>query len=362
MYNFTQRLPSFLLTLLLVGLSALTSLAQSGPPQYAAGYDSKSDNITSPDKAADGDMDTAAKLTPTVVSVAPLLVSTEYMRLNFASLVPSQGKTSVVLQPSGRVDVGVLPRMVIKTYKKTGSTATEQESFSLDNLLKLNAGTTNKMVFDFRANKEFNQLEFQVTGSANVSSDFFLYEAYYTPLMASVTPLPVQLTTFQGKTTQAGVALNWTTASEQHNDHFVVERAAGTPDAFQALSIIKGAGTSDQGHQYQFVDCTPGGLRYYRLRQVDVDGKESFSPVVAVEASHSGSGLAAYPSLATETLTVEGTTGTQLSILDHTGKQVHLAVLAANASQQIDVRGLPGGVYFLRDAATGQSTRFVKAD
>ncbi|RZJ62078.1 MAG: T9SS type A sorting domain-containing protein [Hymenobacter sp.] len=96
------------------------------------------------------------------------------------------------------------------------------------------------------------------------------------------------------------------------------------------------------------------------MRQVDLDGKECFSPVVAVEGAALAAGLTAYPTLATQTVTVTGPAGTRLGIFNQQGQQVQLVDLAASQSQQLDVRNLPVGLYFLRDATTGQSTRFIK--
>lgn len=79
--------------------------------------------------------------------------------------------------------------------------------------------------------------------------------------------------------------MQWQTASELKNDHFVVENSAdGT--SFQALGQVAGAGTCSQAHQYQFTDktwrATPPGLVYYLLRQADTDGAGTYSPVRTV--------------------------------------------------------------------------------
>ena len=76
------------------------------------------------------------------------------------------------------------------------------------------------------------------------------------------------------------------TASERENDYFVVERATASTAAFSPIGRVSGAGNSASGRQYSFRDTENLGLTstmsYYRLRQVDVDGKESISPVVAI--------------------------------------------------------------------------------
>jgi hypothetical protein len=98
---------------------------------------------------------------------------------------------------------------------------------------------------------------------------------------------------------------------------------------------------------------------YYRLRQVDVDGSETFGPVVAVEATAPTSGLVVYPSVTAAQLTVVVAAGTQLSICDQLG-QPWQQVTAT--TQPVNVQSLPSGVYVVRNLTTGQSSRFVKVN
>lgn len=209
----------------------------------------------------------------------------------------------------------------------------------------------------FKVLKPFDQLQLNAGALVNTGYSVDVYAAF-----ASVAPLPVELTTFSGKATSTGVALQWATASERNADYFEVQRTENSLDSFRSLGHVKCMGNSSQTHNYQFIDTAPAGLHYYRLRQVDADGKESFSPVVAIEGGALAATLTAYPTLATETLTVTGPAGTHLSIFNQQGQQVRVADLTASQTQQLDVRSLPGGQYFLRDAATGQSTRFFKAE
>lgn len=108
------------------------------------------------------------------------------------------------------------------------------------------------------------------------------------------------------------------------------------------------------------MDAHAAGLQYYRLRLVDLDGTESFSPVATVDAGLLAK-LAAYPTLATTTINITGPVGMHLGLFDQQGQQVQVADIASAQPQQLDVSRLPGGVYFLRDAATGHSTRFIKS-
>ncbi len=98
-----------------------------------------------------------------------------------------------------------------------------------------------------------------------------------------LSPLPVELVDFSVAAMESAVRLNWKTASELDNDYFEVERSDDGIN-FQALKKIQGRGTTSQANYYQFDDKTPlQGINYYRLKQVDLDGKFSFSDIEQVE-------------------------------------------------------------------------------
>ncbi|RZJ94961.1 MAG: T9SS type A sorting domain-containing protein, partial [Hymenobacter sp.] len=112
-------------------------------------------------------------------------------------------------------------------------------------------------------------------------------------------PLPVTLVSFTAERLGNDGLLNWATASELRNDHFEVESSVdGT--TFQLLGQVAGAGTSSQGHRYQYTDSNlaryAAGLVYYRLRPVDTDGTSTYSPVCTVAVPlETGLQAQAYP-------------------------------------------------------------------
>jgi hypothetical protein len=352
MYNFSLRLRSSFLGLLLAGFAALPSVAQT-QMQARTYHESPTYNTDNPGQAVDESMTTAATLRPSVVGGAAL-------RVSFPSIIqPDQQAMLFVKAASGVLDATVLGRMTIRTYLSTSSTPSQlvQELPLSDNSVSVNllsgSGPSNKVAFTTK--QPFDQLELRVGGLLNVASNVDVYAAFGT-----VSPLPVQLTTFLGKATKTGVALTWETASERNTDYFEVQRAEGLTTGYSSLGQVKSAGTSTQAHTYQFVDAHATGLHYYRLRQVDADGTESFSPVATVNAGLLAS-LTAYPTFATSSVNVTGPAGMHLAIFNQQGQQVQVADITASQRQQLDVSHLPGGVYFLRDATTGQSTRFIKS-
>lgn len=96
-------------------------------------------------------------------------------------------------------------------------------------------------------------------------------------------PTPVELTSFTASVINDNVLLQWVTATEINNKGFEVQRSINNSN-FVTIGFVNGAGTSSETHSYQFVDAkVQAGSKYqYRLRQIDLDGSESFSKVIEV--------------------------------------------------------------------------------
>ncbi len=97
------------------------------------------------------------------------------------------------------------------------------------------------------------------------------------------TILPVRLIGFDAKIQSGSVLLKWSTASEENNDRFVIERSDESQQ-FQAIGTVSGVGNSTTTQYYSYTDRAPlKGINFYRLRQVDADDKFSFSQVKRVD-------------------------------------------------------------------------------
>ncbi|HYF03106.1 MAG TPA: FlgD immunoglobulin-like domain containing protein, partial [Patescibacteria group bacterium] len=97
--------------------------------------------------------------------------------------------------------------------------------------------------------------------------------------------LPVELSPLAGEARNGGVDLWWSTASEINNSGFNVERRElGTAGDWSHIDFVKGKGNSSKKEEYSYFDGTVApGIYEYRLRQVDLDGSESFSNSVEIE-------------------------------------------------------------------------------
>ncbi len=144
-----------------------------------------------------------------------------------------------------------------------------------------------------------------VTGRTGSSSGIATSGAYQTSFgggisdafVASFTPnggLPVKLISFDAKLLSGKeVLLSWQTASETNNDFFEVERMVDgsrlTVDGWEKIGKVKGNGSTNSVHNYQFTDNGLSTINrkpstvFYRLKQVDYDGSITYSKAVSVK-------------------------------------------------------------------------------
>lgn len=80
------------------------------------------------------------------------------------------------------------------------------------------------------------------------------------------------------------VQLEWTTFTQYNNDYFEVQRMIN--GEFVTIGIVDGAGNSNELLKYTFVDfVNTSDVQYYRLRQVDFDGKSSDLKTIPVDCN-----------------------------------------------------------------------------
>ncbi len=158
--------------------------------------------------------------------------------------------------------------------------------------------------------------------------------------------LPVGLSAFSLEKSGRGVLIQWATAWEAQNSRFEVERS---PDllAWQRVATAEGGGNTTTQRTYTAQDpAPPKGINYYRLRQLDTDGRETLSKAqsITVEANPV---LALYPTLTTGPLTVRGVeTTVDLGIYDLLGTlRGHYGL---ETDTILDLSGLPNGLYIIR--------------
>jgi hypothetical protein len=176
--------------------------------------------------------------------------------------------------------------------------------------------------------------------------------------------LPVTWKSFSATKSAVGNVLKWSTASEVNTAYFEVQRSIDGR-LFEAIGKIKAGWNSTKVLNYEFSDKekNTSKLVYYRLRQVDTDGRESYSKTVSVVNNDKKAVLGAtLPNPFSEELSVNidvtfSSTAT-IMLVDMIGK-VHYTsteVLTIGMNKiSLSTVNMPNGIYFVRVSANGES-------
>ncbi|UOG76163.1 T9SS type A sorting domain-containing protein [Hymenobacter tibetensis] len=162
--------------------------------------------------------------------------------------------------------------------------------------------------------------------------------------------------------------LSWETASEQDSRGYEVQVSTDSR-TFRSLQFVPSQteGSSVQRRKYTYLDTEAGktGVRYYRLRQEDFDGKEVYygPQVVSFGKANALAALTAAPNPFSSGLTLtlsaqEGNRSGTVAVTDMLGRTVFNQPLLVNAgTSQIELpelSGLPKGLYHLRLSLNGE--------
>jgi hypothetical protein len=163
--------------------------------------------------------------------------------------------------------------------------------------------------------------------------------------------LPVTLTYFKAAK-EGGIAnLAWATTEEVSNKGFEIQRSTSARN-WEAIGFV--ANQTEDGNNkgllsYDFKDVSPlAGTNYYRLKQIDFDGKFMYSSVVALQFDGAKGALTVYPNPVMDgrlTLSLPQSGAYKLSIFDLSGIRV---LNASQSGNTVDIRSLRSGVYVLR--------------
>lgn len=176
--------------------------------------------------------------------------------------------------------------------------------------------------------------------------------------------LPVSFASFLVSCKGNASLITWSTEMEFNSSHFIVEKTINGRD-WTAIGNVKASGNSSSRQQYQF-SHTAKGNAIFRVKEVDLDGKYSYSPIAASNCSNNLHAISVYPVPAHQQLKVNLpsniTTSAQLLLLDATGKKMRTmnVVLASGNNQfEMNLTGLTPGSYLLQMISDHQITDVV---
>ena len=182
-------------------------------------------------------------------------------------------------------------------------------------------------------------------------------------------PLPVELTSFSASCEEDIVTLSWSTASEQNSSHFDVEKSTDGEN-WRVIGTVLAAGNSTQDINYSFTDDEKSnGQNYYRLNQVDIDGKNEYYGPLHAACESDQDVFMSFPnpsgkdgfSVVLNSKTMKGIG--LLTISDLKGNVVYtkrIEVQDGISLWHVSDTDLAPGVYFIQVSTENKSSKVIK--
>jgi hypothetical protein len=192
----------------------------------------------------------------------------------------------------------------------------------------------------------------------DIGNDYAIDEITLTKAPAAT--VPVQLVSFYASKKDNAVLLQWNTANETNNKEFVAEHSIDAVN-WKAIGAVAAQNNSN-GSSYNLIHAQPvNGVNYYRLKQVDADGKFQYLPVRRLVFGKNNT-LLVYPNPAKDVVTVQNAqTITAITIYNQTGQLVMQVPLAVNTNTiELNVGRLKTGVYNLQVTHADKTTERTK--
>jgi hypothetical protein len=155
--------------------------------------------------------------------------------------------------------------------------------------------------------------------------------------------------------------LQWSTAYEFNNNYFDVERGT-EPTKFSSVGRVPAGTKPTTEQQYTYTDLRlPMGTFYYRIKQVDKDGKFSYSSTVQVTIDANGANWTLLPNPATDKASIlfnKSFDAVSLHVADANGKIIFTKALSGVTSGSefdLSVKNWSDGIYQVKIVAGGQT-------
>lgn len=173
--------------------------------------------------------------------------------------------------------------------------------------------------------------------------------------------LPVSWKNFNASVEKENmVSLNWEVIESSETKGYYVQYSSNSTD-WTDISFINAKNNLEATSSYAFTHINnANGRQYYRLKQVDSDGKFGYSEIVTVNLFNDKKGVNVWPNPATTQVTIEGynTAGENFSkaqVFDFSGRKITEMTMHAGQNS-INVSKLPAGTYLIKVQTMDGST------
>lgn len=157
--------------------------------------------------------------------------------------------------------------------------------------------------------------------------------------ITATTALPIELIRFDVFNSDDKVNIIWTTATEKNNNYFIIEKSQDCK-YWITVDRIDGNGNSNTIINYSIFDYSPWiGMSYYRLTQVDYDGKFETFPIKSCWFNEK---FIIYPNPAKDYLIIP-INHKNIAIYNQSGCMIMIAKEGSN-----DISKLSKGLYFIK--------------
>lgn len=232
----------------------------------------------------------------------------------------------------------------VPSYNPNSSTADVCRAVSLSDLPGFPAGGKYRFRFELTPN----------TGAGSVNQTI-TFDDFRTNGTLALAPLPVNFIGFEGKTVNNRVELTWKVAGEENVNRYELERSEDGRN-FRTLATIERRGKDT----YTYTDVKQSRNVYYRVKNIDNDGKFMYSTILRLADGNSEIMIKAFPQPVRNQLTLQHPAVEEralVTVRSADGRLVKSYTPARGALQTtVDMTGLQSGVYLLRyDTGNGQS-------
>lgn len=259
-------------------------------------------------------------------------------RIKFYYSRVSSGQTSAQIHYAPRAEG---PWTLINCYNLTGTNGSSDSVITADFTYDINQALYSKVTLWKNG---------QCGGSQCSSAQ----------VIPPATPLPVTLFNFNVSNQQRAVALTWSTAKEQDNKGFEVERSTDGSNWENIIFVnsLSKNGNSSSKLDYITTDLHPAANRnIYRLKQIDYNGNYAYSPVRSVLFDTKDNTINVHPNPAKDKVTISGLKANEMiKLYDMTGRLVYQSQANATAIN-IPLTNITAGLYYLNiNAADGTTS------
>ncbi|RED93359.1 T9SS type A sorting domain-containing protein [Marinoscillum furvescens] len=170
-------------------------------------------------------------------------------------------------------------------------------------------------------------------------------------LDGSDVPLPLDFLSFVASARGENVLLTWETTNEINVSHFEVEHSTDGEN-WSAIGVEDAVNISERINVYNFIHSSAiKGYNFYRLKEVDIDGKNAYSEIIYLVLDSQKITWSLYPNPTQDVIRIQSNVtipSGKVQIVDMNGRIIHDQEHALGAQAvEIDLSAHGSGVYQL---------------